>query len=159
MDDYSVSIAVMPFRNLSPEPEMEFFADGFVEDLIADLTRFLTLRVVASQSTFGLSQTDRSVDDVAEEWDLQYVLEGSVRRGGSEIRVSVQLIRVDGHETVWAERFDARLNEVFAIQDDLRQRSRANLRYALMTRGWSEHAAGRLTSCRFMTVGCEAWIA
>ncbi len=87
MDDYSVSIAVMPFRNLSPEPEMEFFADGFVEDLIADLTRFLTLRVVASQSTFGLSQTDRSVDDVAEEWDLQYVLEGSVRRGRRSIRL------------------------------------------------------------------------
>jgi len=118
MDD-SVSIAVMPFRNLSPEPDLEFFANGFVENLIADLTRFPSLRVLASQSTFGLDRSDRSVNDVAREWDLQYVLEGSVRRGGSEIRVSVQLIRVAGHETVWAERFDAPLNEVFAIQDEI----------------------------------------
>ncbi len=119
MDESSVSIAVMPFRNLSPDPDTEFFASGFVEDLIADLTRFPTLRVLASQSTFGLGQIDRSVDDVIREWDLQYVLEGSVRRGGATIRVGVQLIRVDGRETVWAERFDAPLNQVFAIQDEI----------------------------------------
>ena len=118
MDD-SVSIAVMPFRNLSPEPDLEFFATGFVEDLIADLTRFTSLRVLASQSTFGLNRTDRSVDDVASEWHLQYVLGGSVRRGESEIRVSVQLVRVADHATVWAERFDAPLHAVFAIQDEI----------------------------------------
>jgi len=119
MDDCAISIAVMPFRNLSAEPDMEFFANGFVEDLIADLTRFSSLRVLASQSTFGLDWSDQSVDDVVHEWDLQYFLEGSVRRGGSEIRVSVQLIRTDGHETVWADRFDAPLIEVFAIQDEI----------------------------------------
>ena len=119
MNDYSASIAVMPFRNLSPGRDTEFFANGFVEDLIGHLTRFPSLRVLASQSTFGLSQIDRSVDDVIREWDLQYVLEGSVRRGGSAIRVGVQLIRVYGQETVWAERFDAPLEEVFAIQDEI----------------------------------------
>ncbi len=70
MDEYSVSIAVMPFRNLSPDPDMEFFANGFADDLIADLTRFQSLRVLASQSTFGLSQIDRAADDLIHQWDL-----------------------------------------------------------------------------------------
>ncbi len=117
--DYSVSVAVMPFRNLSPDPDMEFFANGFVEDLITELTRFPSLRVLASQSTFGLSHSEQSVDDVARQWDLQYVLEGSVRRAGVEIRVGVRLTRIDDRETVWAERFDAPLDEVFAIQDEV----------------------------------------
>lgn len=119
MNDHSVSIAVMPFRSLSPDPDMGYFANGFVEDLISELTRFPSLRVLASQSAFGLSHTGRNAEDVADEWGLQYVLEGSVRRGASKIRIGVQLILTDGRETVWAERFDAPLNKVFAIQDEI----------------------------------------
>ena len=109
----------MPFRNLSPESDTEFFANGFVEDLIAELTRFQSLRVLASQSTFGIGQVAGSIYQVADDWDLQYILEGSVRRGDSSIRVGVQLIRVDGRETLWAERFDAPLERVFAVQDEI----------------------------------------
>ncbi len=119
MKERFVSIAVMPFRNLSADPDTEFFASGFVEDLIAELTRFRSLRVVASQSTVMLNAAGRSVDEVAEEWDLQYVLEGSIRRGGSALRVSAQLVRVDGRQTIWAERFDAALDQVFSIQDEI----------------------------------------
>ena len=119
MDNNCVTIAVMPFRNLSPEPDTEFFANGFVEDLIADLTRFQSLRVLASQSTFGLTQIDRSIYDIAGDWDVQYVLEGSVRRGSSAVRVGVQLIRVDGQQTTWADRFDAPLDQVFELQDEI----------------------------------------
>ena len=119
MNERYVSVAVMPFRNLSPEPDMGFFADGFVEDLIAELTRFQSLRVLASQSTFALSQSGRSVEDVAREWGLQYALEGSVRRSESSIRVGTHLIRIHGGQTVWAERFDAPLEQVFSIQDQI----------------------------------------
>jgi adenylate cyclase len=96
----SVPIAVIPFRNLSSDSDTEFFATGFVEDLTADLMRFSSLRVLASQSTFGLSQIDRSVDEVASDWDLQYLLEGSARRGGSTLRVGVQLVRLVGRQTI-----------------------------------------------------------
>jgi TolB-like protein/tetratricopeptide (TPR) repeat protein len=114
-----VSIAVMPFRNLSPEPDSDYFANGFVEDLTADLTRFSSLRVLAAESTFALEQSDRSVDDVADQWDLDYLLTGSLRRGDAHLRVGVQLVRVQGRETVWAERFDAPLEKVFVVQDEI----------------------------------------
>ena len=119
MTTTTVSIAVTPFRNLSKEPDTEYFANGFVEDLTADLTRFPLLKVLAMQSTFALGQLNRSVDDFARDWDLDFVLEGSVRRGEENVRVGVQLIRVQGRETVWAERFDAPLEKVFDIQDEI----------------------------------------
>ena len=114
-----VSIAVMPFRNLSPDPDSDYFANGFVEDLTADLTRFSSLRVLAAESTFALEQSGRSVDDVATQWDLDFLLTGSLRRGDANLRVGVQLVRVEGRETVWAERFDAPLEKVFDIQDEI----------------------------------------
>ena len=114
-----ISIAIVPFRNLSPEPDTEYFADGFVEDLTADLTRFPSLRVLAAQSTFAAQQSDRSTDEWAQEWDLDFLLQGSVRRSDTDVRVGVQLIRVRGSETIWAERFDAPLEQVFDIQDQI----------------------------------------
>ena len=114
-----VSIVVMPFRNLSPEPDTDYFANGFVEDLTADLTRFSSLRVLAAESAFALQQSDRSVDDVADQWDLDFFLTGSLRRGDEKLRVGVQLVRLPDRETVWAERFDAPLDKVFEIQDEI----------------------------------------
>ena len=119
MSTAGVSIAVMPFRNLSPETDSDYFANGFVEDLTGDLTRFSSLRVLAAESIFALERSDRSVDDVAPQWDLDFLLTGSLRRGDANLRVGVQLIRVQGRETVWAERFDAPLEEVFDIQDEI----------------------------------------
>ena len=100
----------MPFRNLSQESDTAYFANGFVEDLTANLTRFTSLRVLATQSAFALGQPDRGVDEFAQDWNLDFLLEGSVRRGAESLRVGVQLIRVQGRETVWAERFDAPLD-------------------------------------------------
>jgi adenylate cyclase len=114
-----ISIAVMPFRNLSPEPDTEYFANGFVEDLTADLTRFSSLRVFAAQSTFTLDRLDFPENTLAEKWDLDVVLRGSVRRGAANLRVGVQLVRVRGNETIWAERFDAPLDRIFKIQDEI----------------------------------------
>jgi TolB-like protein/tetratricopeptide (TPR) repeat protein len=119
MNEPDVSVAVMPFRNLSPEPDTEYFANGFVEDLTTDLTRFPSLRVLATQSTFALGQLDLSVDELVRRWGVHFLLQGSVRRGDANLRVGVQLIRLQGRETVWAERFDAPLEKVFAVQDEI----------------------------------------
>ena len=119
MSTGEVSVAVMPFRNLSSEPDTEYFANGFVEDLTAELVRFPSLRVLATQSAFGVGRTRQAAADVAGEWNLDFVLEGSVRRGAASLRVGVQLIRVESRETVWADRFDTPLESVFAIQDKI----------------------------------------
>jgi len=119
MSEKKTSIAVMPFRNLSPAPDTEYFATGFVEDLTAELTRFSSLRVLATQSSFTLEQLGRSVDDFAKEWELDVLLQGSVRRGDENVRVGVQLIRIEDRETLWADRFDAPLPQVYEIQDQI----------------------------------------
>jgi len=118
----SVSIAVLPFENLSSEPDTDYFARGFAEDLIANLTRFPSLRVLASQSSFGWEREGASLDDLADKWGVQFVLEGSVRRRGSTLRVGSQLIRVEGAEAVWAERFDTPADAVFEVQDEIAAR-------------------------------------
>ena len=109
----------MPFRNLSPQPDTDYFANGFVEDLTADLTRFSSLRVLAAESAFALEQSDKSIDEVASQWKLDFLLTGSLRRSDSNLRVSVQLIRVQERETVWADRFDTPLERVFDVQDEI----------------------------------------
>ena len=113
------SIAVLPFRNLSTEPDTEYYANGFVEDLTADLSRFSLLRVLAAQSMFALQREGLSIDDFAREWNLDFLLQGSVRRSDETLRVAVQLVRVQGWETIWADRFDAPLENVFEIQDHI----------------------------------------
>ena len=119
MPDPSLSIAVLPFRNLSEEPDTDYFARGFVEDLIANLTRFPALRVVASQSSFRWDGDASSREEVAQAWELDYVLEGSVRQRGATLRVGSQLVRVEDQQTVWADRFDTPVDDVFAVQDEI----------------------------------------
>ena len=117
MSKIGVSIAVMPFRNLSADTDTDYFADGFVEDLTADLTRFSSLRVFATQSTFAWESLDPSSTENSQDLEPDFFLRGSVRRGKSNIRIGVQLIRALGNETIWAERFDVPLEEIFEIQD------------------------------------------
>lgn len=119
MSEERISIAIMPFRNLSSTQETEYFADGFVEDLTAELTRFSSLRVLATQSTSALAQPGQPSDKNVQDWGIDFMLQGSIRRGGDQVRVGVQLIRTQDQETVWAERFDASLNQLFDIQDQI----------------------------------------
>jgi adenylate cyclase len=113
------SIAVLPFVNLSVDPGQEFFADGLAEDILTGLSRFRDLFVISRNSTFRYKGKAVDVRTVARELGVQFVLEGSVRRAGDTVRVTVQLIdaNTDGH--VWAERYDRRLEDIFAIQDDV----------------------------------------
>jgi TolB-like protein/Flp pilus assembly protein TadD len=111
------SIAVLPFLNLSKDPDQEYFTDGMVDDLITDLSKISDLLVVARDSTFTYKGKPAKVKQVAEELGVRYVLEGSVRRAGDEIRINAQLVdAMTGHH-VWAERYDGSMKDVFALQD------------------------------------------
>jgi TolB-like protein len=114
----AVAIAVLPFRHLSAGELDRAFALSFAEDLIANLSRFHSLHVLAAQSSFGLAQ-DEAADDRLREWGLDYLLQGSIRRSESAVRIAVQLVRVSDKRTLWTERFDAELDKLFRVQDDI----------------------------------------
>jgi TolB-like protein len=115
------SIAVLPFDNLSADPEQIYFADGITEDLITDLSKVSGLFVVARASTFVYRERPATVKQVAEELGVSHVLEGSVRRSGARVRVTAQLIDATTGTHVWAERYDRQLEDVFALQDEVAQ--------------------------------------
>jgi adenylate cyclase len=113
------SIAVLPLVNMSGDPEQEFFADGLTEDIITELSRFRDLLVISRNSTFVHKGKAVKVQEVAREFGVDYVLEGSVRKAGDRIRVTVQLIDAETDRHVWAERYDRDLADIFAIQDEI----------------------------------------
>src|ERR1700733_13733608 len=113
------SIAVLPLVNMSGDPEQEFFADGLTEDIITELSRFRDLLVISRNSTFVHKGKAVKVQAVAREFGVDYVLEGSVRKAGDRIRVTVQLIDAKTDRHIWAERYDRELADIFAIQDEM----------------------------------------
>ena len=113
------SIAVLPFTNMSGDPEQEYFADGITEDIITELARFQNLVVIARNSTFTYKGKATRIKDVARDLGVHYVVEGSVRKAGSRVRVTVQLIESKSEKHVWAERYDRELTDIFEIQDEL----------------------------------------
>jgi len=119
VDSKKPSIAVLPLANMSGDPEQEFFADGLSEDIITELSRFRELLVISRNSTFVHKGKAVKVQDVAREFGVDYVLEGSVRKAGDRIRVTVQLIDGQTDRHVWAERYDRELKDIFAIQDEM----------------------------------------
>jgi TolB-like protein/class 3 adenylate cyclase len=114
------SIAVLPFTNLSADPEQEFFADGLTEDLITELSKAPGLFVIARHSSFAFKNKSIDVRQVAQDLGVRYILEGSARRAASRIRINAQLIDArEGGGHLWAERFDRDLADVFALQDEV----------------------------------------
>src|SRR5262249_46572719 len=113
------SIAVLPLLNISGDPDQEFFADGLTEDIITELSRFRELLVIARNSTFVYKGRSFKVHDVARELGVDYVLEGSVRKAGDRVRATVQLIDGETDRHIWAERYDRKLEDIFAMQDEL----------------------------------------
>ncbi len=112
-------IAVMPFDNSSADPEHGFFSDGITEDIITELSRFQDLRVLARTSAFGLKEKAMGVVELHGEFGINYVLEGSVRRGGSRVRITAELVDARTGSQVWAERYDRDLVDVFELQDEI----------------------------------------
>jgi len=113
------SIAVLPFTNMSGDPEQEYFADGMVEDIITALSRIRWLFVIARNSSFTYKGQAVDVKQVGRELGVRYVLEGSVRKGGNRIRITGQLIDALTGAHLWAERYDRDLSDIFTVQDEL----------------------------------------
>lgn len=112
-------IAVMPFKNLSPDPEQEYFADGIVEDLTAALARVRSFFVIARNSAFAFKGTNTAARDVADRLGVRYLLEGSVRRAGQRVRIAVELVDAVADRQIWGGTYDGVLADVFDLQDEI----------------------------------------
>src|SRR5207302_1018335 len=113
------SLVVLPFVNMSGDPEQEFFADGLTEDIITELSRFRDLLVISRNSAFVHKGKAVKVRDIAREFGVHYVVEGSVRKVAERVRVTVQLIDAETDRHIWAERYDRKIEDIFAIQDEV----------------------------------------
>jgi adenylate cyclase len=154
------SIAVLPFQNMSGDPEQEYFADGMVEDIITELSRNRTLFVIARNSTFTYKGKAVDLTQVGRELGVAYLVEGSVRKVTNRVRVTVQLIEAAAGAHIWADKFDGNLENIFDLQDEIvrrvvstlhtrlllddnleaHQRSRPKLStWQLFKRAWREH--------------------
>src|SRR5690348_14933087 len=111
------SIAVLPFTNLSGDPDQEYFADGMAEEIITALSRCKSLFVIARNSSFTYKEKAVDVRQIGRERGVRYVLEGSVRRLGERLRFTAQLIDAESGAHIWADRFEGEMNEIFVLQD------------------------------------------
>jgi TolB-like protein/class 3 adenylate cyclase/3-mercaptopyruvate sulfurtransferase SseA len=142
------SIAVLPFNNMSDDASQEYFADGMTEDVITDLSKISGLFVIARNSSFAYKGQSPDVRQVAEELGVRYVLEGSVRRAGDQVRINAQLIDATTGGHLWAERYDGTLEDIFDLQDKVTEQIVAALAVSLtgeelaqQTRHATENAA------------------
>jgi serine/threonine protein kinase/tetratricopeptide (TPR) repeat protein len=140
-DDVAPSVAVMPFANLSADPEQEYFCDGTAEEIINALVHVKGLRVVARTSSFAFKARSEDVREIGKALDVAAVLEGSVRKSGERLRITAQLVNVQDGYHLWSERFDRRLEDVFAIQDEIAMAVVHNLEVHLL--GHEKGAMGR----------------
>jgi adenylate cyclase len=125
------SIAILPFQNISGDPEQEYFADGIVEDIIPALSRTKSLFVIARNSSFTYKGRSLDVGQVGRELGVRYVLEGSVRKAAAQLRITCQLIDATSNRHIWADRFDGAIEEVFELQDRVTARVVATIEPAL----------------------------
>jgi serine/threonine-protein kinase len=117
--EFQPSIAVLPFTNLSADPEQEYFCDGMAEEIISALTHIDGLRVVARTSAFAFKDKHEDIRDIGRKLNVETLLEGSVRKAGSRLRITAQLVNVSDGYHLWSERYDREMEDVFAIQDEI----------------------------------------
>ena len=144
------SIAVLPFENMSGDPDQAFFADGMVEDIITELSRNRTLFVVARTSSFGYRGRSMDVRQIAADLGVRYILEGSVRRSAARVRVNAQLVDADSGAHIWAERYDREVNDIFAVQDEI-------TRAVSMAIGPAVSGAEQVRAARVLPAALDAW--
>ena len=116
------SIAVLPFKNLGNDPKQEVFSDGLSKDIITDLSAFADLMVIASTSSFSYKGKPVKVQQVAEDLGVRFVLDGSIQTAGDNARINVQLVDALSGEQLWAERYDRKMQDIFAVQDEITQK-------------------------------------
>ncbi len=117
-----LSIVVLPFTNLSDDPEQQYFADGITDDLTTDLSRIAHMFVISRNTAFTYRNKPVDTKQIGRELGVRYVLEGSVRRSGNQVRVNAQLIDAETDAHLWAERFDHDIDDLFALQDEITSR-------------------------------------
>ncbi len=144
------SIAVLPFENMSGDPEQEYFSDGITNDIVTTLSHIRRLRVVARHSTLIYKDHKPSISDIANEQGVRYILDGSVRKSGKRIRVNAQLIDSETGENCWAENYDRKMKDIFAVQDEITRNIAVEMQVHLISGD-----AARKTSIG--TTSFEAW--
>src|SRR5919107_235058 len=112
-------MAGLPFSNMSGDTEQEIFSDGLTEDIITELSRFRDLLVISRNAVFVHKGRAVKAQDIGREFGVDYMVEGSVRKAGDRVRVTVQLVDAETETHVWAERYDRKLEDIFAIQDEI----------------------------------------
>jgi adenylate cyclase len=125
-------IAVLPLANISPDPTDEYFADGLTEELISTLSKVTDLRVIARTSVTQYKSTPKSILEIGKELGVRSILEGSVRKSGHRLRISLQLIDATSQEPIWAETYNRELNDVFTLQTEIAERTTGALRLELL---------------------------
>ena len=152
------SIAVLPFANMSADPEQEYFCDGLAEELIDALARLDGLRVVARTSAFRFRGDAPDLREVGEKLNVKTVLEGSVRKAGHRLRINAQLIDTQDGYHLWSERYDRNMDDIFAVQDEIARSVVEKLKVKLLgvsdarlvlKQAWSHHASwsNKMTPC------------
>jgi adenylate cyclase len=125
-------IAVLPLANFSPDSKDEYFADGMTEEIISTLSKVSGLRVISRTSVMRYKKAERNINEIARELNVNSILEGSVRRAGDDLRITVQLIDVESDEHLWSEDYDRKLEGVFAVQKEIAQKVSESLKLKLL---------------------------
>ncbi len=152
------SIAVLPFENMSGDPDQDYFSDGITEDIITEMSRFRSLFVIARNSSFAFKGQKVDITEVGRKLGVQYVVEGSVRKAGNRVRVTAQLIESSANHHVWAERYDRDLEDIFAVQDEITQAIVSTLPGRMEEAGWERAQRKRnpdLTAYDHLLLGLE----
>ena len=140
VSDRLPSLAVLPFANVSPDPENDYFSDGLTDELINGLSRLHGLRVMSRTSAFAMKGTTNDVKRIGEILGVDAVLEGSVRKAANRLRINVQLVNTTDGSQIWSRRYDRELHDIFAIQEDISSQIVASLKATLLNRAMSVFA-------------------
>jgi adenylate cyclase len=156
-----ISICVLPFVNLSDDSEQEYFSDGITEDIITDLSKVSSLSIVARNSAFTFKGKVVDAKEVARTMDVSHVVEGSVRKAGSRLRISAQLVAGDTGRHLWAERYDRDLTDIFAIQDEISHAIVEALQLQLLPeekKAIEQRGTSNAEAYRFYLMARQQWI-
>jgi adenylate cyclase len=151
------SIAVLPFDNMSGDPQQDYFSDGITEQIIASLSKVPYLFVIARNSTFTYKGKSVKVNQVAEELGVRYVIEGSVQRSNDHVRITAQLIdAISGHH-LWAEKYDRQIKDIFALQDDIAMKIMAAMQVTLSAAEMGRFSSIKTTNIKAYEKFLKAW--
>ena len=143
-----VAICVLPFINLSGDAEQEYFSDGITDDIITDLSKVSALSVTARNTAFTLKGQTLEAAQIARQFNVTHVLEGSIRKSGDRVRINAQLIDAEAGDHLWADRYDRDLTDIFAIQDEISKAIVAALRLKLLAKEKKAIESRRDVKCR-----------